>query len=181
MDDWESKYWAKKQQQMQQQGRPQAPRNPQDLPHFEPAHITQDKQRATNPGNGWRDVDPLTAMYTNMDGMASRGMGTQHQAVMVRPGAKYYKAVQADSFGTTMPLVRMCGAYNENVTREFEMLSECRCYVIDNLQQVDLSKMEPGRMVELVQVRAPFVGTILVEKSSIVGAGSSGGPQILKG
>lgn len=178
--DWEKKYWAQKQQQKQSNAYTRMPpTNPNELPHFEPAHVAADRQRATQPTDGWRDIDPLTAMYTNVDGMASRGMGPQVQTVLLRPGTKYYKAVQADSFGTTMPLVRNCGVYSENVQREFEMRQECRCYCIDNLEAVDLSNPDPQRMIELVELRAPFVGTILVEKRAILAP--AGGPQLLKG
>lgn len=176
-DDWEAKYWQQRAQQIQR-----AKTNPESLPHYEPAHVTQDKQRTLR-GNdgGWQDIDPVTAMYTNAHGMASRGMGPQVQTVMLKPGTVYYKAVDASGFGNTMPLVRKCGPYYENgVNREFEMMQECRCYVIDNLNTVDLSNIDPKRLVQLVQVRAPFVGTILVERGAVISP-SNRGPQVLKG
>lgn len=177
MDDWERKYWEKKQQQIQQ-GQ-QRPRNPQDLPHFEPAHVTQDRQRAHNAGNGWKEIDPLTSMYTNMDGMTSRGMGPQSKMVMVREGTLVYKAVQADGFGTTMPMVRSMGPAVGMVGKEFEMRGVTHCYLIDNLEVVDLSDINPQKMLHLVEVRAPFVGTLLVEKSAIIVPRGQGGPQVL--
>lgn len=174
MDDWEKKYWAQKMHQLQNK--------PQDLPHHEPAHITQDKQRAQQAGNQWREVDPLTAMYTNAQGMAARGMGPQHpqQMVQLREGAIYYKKVDAEGFGTTMPMVRSCGPTVGVVGKDFEMRQECHCYLIDNLQVVDLGNINPQKMLRLVEVRAPFVGTILVERSAVLDPGGRG-PKILKG
>lgn len=176
-NDWEAKYWQQRMQQIQK-----AKTNPESLPHYEPAHITQDKQRSVgNNGGQWQDIDPVTAMYTNMHGMAARGMGPQTQTVIIKPGTVYYKAVEASGFGNTMPLVRKCGPYHDNgANREFEMMQECKCYIIDNLNAVDLSNIDPKRLVQLVQVRAPFVGTILVERGAIAGA-SNRGPQVLKG
>jgi hypothetical protein len=174
-EDWEKKYWQQKTQQAQQ-----AKNNPQDLPHYEPAHVTQDKQRAQQPSTGWIDVDPLTAMYTNADGMASRGMGPQVQTVTLREGAAYYRPVQADNFGSSVPMVRSCGSFNGVKGREFEMRSECQCYLIDNLEVVDLSQINPQRMLRLIEIRAPFIGTILVEERFLV-CGGNDGPQILKG
>jgi hypothetical protein len=172
-DDWEAKYWQQRMNQIQQQ------QQPKQQPHYEPAHIAQQKMKPNN--GGWNDVDPITAIYSNMDGLASRGMGPQTQTVLVKPGTVYYKAIQAEGFGTTMPLVRNCGPYSDGNMREFEMLSECRCYVIDNLPAVDLSNLEPTRLKQLVQVRAPFIGTILIERSAIISPSISGSPQVLKG
>lgn len=176
MEDWEKKYWQQKVQ--QKSGQPQ---NPQDLPHYEPAHITQDKQRAQQAGDQWREIDPLTAMYTNQAGMASRGMGPQQaEVVQLREGAVYYRKVDAEGFGTTMPMVRSCGPIVGVVGKEFEKRQECHCYLIDNLQVVDLGDVNPQKMLRLVEVRAPFIGTVLVERSAVLDPASRG-PKVLKG
>jgi len=172
MDDWEKKYWAQKVQQFQTK--------PQDLPHYEPVHVTQDRQRAHQPGDQWREIDPLTAMYTNQQGMTSRGMGPQSQVVQLREGALYYRKVDAQAFGNTIPMVRSCGPAVGVNGKEFEMRQECQCYLIDNLEVVDLGNINPNKMLRLVEVRAPFIGTILVERSAVIDAGQKG-PRILKG
>ena len=134
MKDWEKQYWAKKQQQMQGQGHGQRrPRNPEDLPHFEPAHITQDRQRAQQKNNSWREIDPLTAMYINMDGMNARGRGPEAKIVFIREGARVYRSVEAQGFGNTMPIVRFAGPANNMSGKEFEMRGKTNCYVIDNM------------------------------------------------
>jgi len=173
-EDWERKYFERRAAQQQGQ-QPQGPRNPSDLPHFEPAHITQNRQRAAQQGGqhnmGWQDIDVTSAMYSNADGLASRNMGPQAQAqqqVMLREGAIYYRAIQADGFGTTMPMVRNCGPVVGVVGKEFELRGETSCYLIDNMDVVDLANINPQKMLSLVEIRAPFLGTLLVEKNSII-------------
>ena len=173
--DWEKQYWQQKIQQKQQ-----GTKNPQDLPHFEPAHVTQDKHRATGPNGQWQDVDPMTAMYTNAQGMSSRGMGPQVQTVYLREGATVYRAVQAESFGSTVPLVRNCGPTQGVGGKEFEMRGACSCYVIDSLEVIDMGNLDSKRSVQLVELRAPWIGTVLVEKNSILSS-QSAGLQVLKG
>lgn len=182
MDDWETKYWKQKQRQMQQRQGQQGhrgPQNPADLPHFEPAHVTQDRQRVQAPGDGWREVDPLTAMYTNMDGMNARGRGPQVQTVFLREGARVYRSVEAQGFGNTMPLVRYAGPAHDMSGKEFEMRGTTNCYVIDGMEVVDLSQVDDSKMVQLVEVKAPWVGTLLVEKNAIIVPRGQGGPQLL--
>lgn len=181
MDDWEKKYWSLKQQQKQNNSYTRMPpANPNDLPHYEPAHITNNKQRFSQQqhSNGWREIDPIGAMYANMERLQNN---LQSQVVFLRPGVKYYKSVQSNSFGSTMPLVKDCGVYNESNQKEFEMKNTCKCYIIDNLNTVDLSNLDPNRLVELVELRAPWIGSILVEKRYIIQARTNNGPQILKG
>jgi len=178
-DDWEKKYWERRAAQ-QQQGQPRV--NPSDLPHFEPAHITQDRQRRgqNNINNGWQDIDPTSAMYSNAAGLQSRGMGpqTNTQTVFLQEGAVYYKAVQTNGFGTTMPMVRNCGQAVGVVGREFEFHGETHCYLIDNMEVVDLGNINPQKMLNLVEIRAPFLGTLLVERNSIIDPRQVG-PQVL--
>jgi hypothetical protein len=52
------------------------------------------------------------------------------------------------------------GALNGVNGKEFAIMGEMRAYCVDNLPTIDLSKInqEPGRMLDLVRVRAPFAG-----------------------
>jgi hypothetical protein len=175
-DDWEKKYWAQRQQQLQKQS--------SQMPHYEPAHIAQDKMRAINgaqQNGGWRDIDPLTAMYTNADGLASRGMGPQQQIVSVREGAQYWRPVQAESFGGTVPMVRSCGPFVGASNKTFEMKNECSCYCIDNLKVIDLGKVDQSQMLRLIEIKAPWIGTVLVRREDIVSNSGEQGPRVLKG
>lgn len=119
-NDWEKKYWERRQQQLLQKS--------EALPHYEPAHVTQDRQRALNNTNQWKEIDPFTAMYTNQAGLSSRDMGPKVQVVQIKEGATYYKKVEGAEFGNTMPLVRNCGQASGIGGREFEMKSETNCY-----------------------------------------------------
>ena len=91
--DWESKYWQRRAEQKsaQTQGN-----TPEELPHYEPLHITQQREkraahRNSQTQDGWRDIDPITAMYMNQSAMAARGTGPSGQTVQLREGSVYYK------------------------------------------------------------------------------------------
>ncbi len=193
MPDWEKKYWAQKQKQMQQkQNNPnsnpdaftrQPPGNPEDLPHFDPNDLYKqmaDQSTQGQPGqDGWKDIDPMTAMFANQDALAARGTGPQTQPVMIKEGAVHYRPVDAQNFGTTMPLAKNCGPITNVNGKEFEMKGETNVYVIDGMNVVDMENLDPSRTKKLVEVSAPFMGKFLVEKSAIVGISGGGGPQVL--
>lgn len=172
MEDWESKYRRQKMQQLQNKS--------QNLPHYEPAHVAQDRLRTQIAGDQWKEIDPLTSMYMNQQNLSARGTGPQAQVVHLREGAFYYRKVEAQAFGNTTTMVRSCGPAVGVVGKEFEMRQECQCYLIDNLQVVDLGNIKSDKMLNLVEVRAPFIGTILVERNAVVDS-SHRGPKILKG
>lgn len=186
-DDWEKQYWAQKQQQANQQQGQRPQRRPEDMPHYEPLHVTQDRQRGHSPqqqrlpNDNWRDVDPMTARHTDQYGMATNALRQPQSVpmVMLREGAVYYKAVQVESFGTTTPMVRNCGPLEGVAGREFELKQETHCYVIDNMAVVDLGNVDPSKMIRLVEVCAPFIGSLLVDASAIIQGASGRGPQLL--
>lgn len=184
--DWEKKFWDQKQQQHQHG---HGTRRPEDLPHYEPLHVTQNRQRGEMPqqqrmpNDQWRDVDPMSARHMDQYGMATNAVRQPQSApmVMLREGAVYYKAVQVESFGTTTPMVRNCGPLQGVAGREFELKQETHCYVIDNMAIVDLGNVDPSKMIRLVEVSAPFIGSLLVDESAIVPVTQGAGPQLLKG
>jgi len=161
-EDWEAKYWANRAAQLQQQ-RPQyqQPTRPQ-VPEIDVAGMLM--QRAM------MGQQPM--------------MGTS--AVYLREGVNYYRQIQNnDGFGTTTALIKSMGPLNGVNGKEFTIMGELRAYCVDNLSTIDLSKIneEPQRMLDLVRVRAPFVGDLLVERSAIINNSnvSYGGRAILKG
>jgi len=190
--EWEKKYWADKQQQ-QQGGQPGHPS--QERPHFEPVHVTQDRERnAHNPQHNphaptgqWQDVDAMSMMRNNQQGgMAIPGMSPPPASegtpmVMLREGAKFYRAVQAEKWGHTQMMVRSGGEVQGVAGREFQLKGESQCYCIDSLPVVNLSQVYPQLMINLVEVSAPFMGTILVERSAVVPVTHNAGPQLLRG
>lgn len=180
--DWESKYWQRRAEQKsaQTQGN-----TPEELPHYEPLHITQQREkqaahRNSQAQDGWRDIDPITAMHMNQSAMAARGTGPSGQTVQLREGSVYYKKIDADAFGHTTTMVRTAGPVTGVENKEFELKQECNCYLIDNLQVVDLGSIEQSKMLKLVEVRAPFIGSLFVERSAIV-TPLSNEKQLLKG
>jgi len=191
--EWEKKFWAERQRTAGQQ-RGQQPQRPEEMPHYEPLHITQDRQRnAHNPHHNphaptdqWRDVDAMSMMQSRQSGMAIPGMGPPPATagapmVTLREGARFYRAVQAEKWGHTQKMVRSGGAVQGVAGREFQLKGETQCYCIDSLPVVDLSQINPQYMMNLVEVSAPFIGTILVERSAVVPVGQAGGQQLLKG
>lgn len=163
MDDWESKFWAAKQQQQQTQQRPQQ-------------RPFQGQPGPT--GNNFPEVD--------ITGRLQQRMMSQQPAsneVYLREGTQYYRQVQGDGFGAAVPLVRSMGPLANVSGKQFAVMGDMRGYCIDNLQQIDLSKIneQPERMLVLVKVRAPFVGDILVEKKSLIQNSINSGKGILRG
>jgi hypothetical protein len=165
MDDWEAKYWANRAAQIQQQ--PQRP---------------QYHQQPTRPQMPEVDVAGMLMQRAMMQQPTSPG------AVYLREGANYYRQIQnPDGWGTTTTLIRSMGALSGVANKEFAIMGEMRAYCVDDLPSIDLSKIneQPQRMKDLVRVRAPFAGDLLVERSAIVNGGgnntSYGGKSLLKG
>ena len=163
MEDWESKYWANRAAQLQQQ-----PQRPQ-------------YQQPTRSQVPEVDVAGMLMQRAMMQQPTSGG------AVYLREGANYYRQIQNnDGWGTTTPLIKSMGALNGVANKEFAIMGEMRAYCVDNLPTIDLSKIneEPQRMMNLVRVRAPFAGDLLVERSAIVNGNNGimhGGKSLLKG
>jgi len=164
MDDWEAKYWANRAAQIQQQ--PQRP---------------QYHQQPTRPQMPEVDVAGMLMQRAMMQQPTSSG------AVYLREGANYYRQIQnPDGWGTTTTLIRSMGALSGVANKEFAIMGEMRAYCVDDLPSIDLSKIneQPQRMKDLVRVRAPFAGDLLVERSAIVNGGNNtsyGGKSLLKG
>jgi hypothetical protein len=168
MDDWEAKYWANRAAQLQQQRgmQPQRPQYQQptrpQIPEVDVAGMIMQRAMMQQPQNG------STPVY-------------------LREGANYYRQIQnPDGWGTTTTLIRSMGALSGVANKEFAIMGEMRAYCVDDLPSIDLSKIneQPQRMKDLVRVRAPFAGDLLVERSAIVNGGNNvsyGGKSLLKG
>lgn len=189
-DDWEAEYWKRKKKQLankQNQPAPDDPSNytrmpqgnPEDLPHFDPndlyKQMAQQGQPQQSP-DGWKDVDPMASLM----GRQMAAQGPQTKPCTLREGAIHYRPVDAQNFGTTMPLAKNCGPLSQVQGKEFELGNETNVYIIDGMNVVDMEHVDPSRTKQLVEVSAPFTGKILVEKSAIIGIQGGGGPQMLK-
>lgn len=91
-------------------------------------------------------------------------------------GHTFYQPLQIQGFGTTQPLAKTGGQIRGVQGRQFQVEGTVTAYVVDGLQTIDLSKMEPGRLRPLVRVSAPLLGTFLVPQEAIQEM-SGGGPQ----
>lgn len=96
-------------------------------------------------------------------------------------GQTFYQSLQIQGFGTTQPLAKTGGRIQGVQGRQFQIEGTVTAYVVDGLQTIDLSKMEPGRLRSLVRVTAPLLGTFLVPQEAIQETGGSqgGGRQML--
>lgn len=166
--DWEAKYWANRAAQKQREQRPQVP-----------GHTPLTREPPA------REIDATTIMQQRLLGGLATNSSTDESAkrVFLREGATYYKQIQGDGFGSAVPLVRSMGGLSNVTGKEFVFMGDYRGYCIDNLNQVDMSKVNenPDRMLSLVRVRAPFVGDILVPRTAIIEVSGPGGRQLLRG
>ena len=89
-------------------------------------------------------------------------------------GHTFYQSLQIQGFGTTQPLAKTGGQIKGVQGRQFQVEGMVTAYVVDGLQTIDLSKMEPGRLKPLVRVTAPLLGTFLVPQEAIQEMGGSG-------
>lgn len=169
---WEKKYWANRARQLQ--GLP--PERSAHVPNM-PHHQSMD---------GEVDVTSLLASRLNQQlsnapyqGMIMNPQVPQQQSAnmcTLAEGHEYYIKIQTGEFGGHNVLVRTVGVLQNLQGRTFEILSEVKAYVIDNLPAVDLSKIhEYDQKIsnQLVCVRAPFIGTILVKKEAVQQSGTA--------
>jgi hypothetical protein len=189
--DWEKKYWANRlQQKTSGQHQQQMPQQP----HYEPLHVTQARLKGQDPNQLMRSLGVQIDGFSNMDDprvMASREITGQLSArdqvtgakvVMLREGARYFRQVQSEAYGVSIPLLRSMGQITNATGREFELRGPSRGYIIDGLNVIDAGKMNesPERFVSLMKVRAPFIGDIFVESSAVIES-FNGGRTILRG
>jgi hypothetical protein len=188
--DWEKKYWANRLQQKTSGQNQQMPQQP----HYEPLHVTQARTRGQDPNQLIRSLGVQIDGFSNMDDprvAASRELTGQLSArdqvpggkvVMLREGARYFRQVQSEAYGVSIPLLRSMGQITNVTGREFELRGPSRGYVIDGLNVIDAGKMNesPERFVSLIKVRAPFVGDIFVESSAVIES-FNGQRSILRG
>jgi len=158
LPDWEKQFWANKERQL--------------------------AQKQSVPQNG-REIDAGALM--SQRAMTNQALGSNSggsAAVMLREGMPYYKLIpNPDGFGTTTPLIRHMGPLSQVAGKEFVVMNEIRAYLVDNSPVVDLSKISssPEKFLNLIRVRAPFAGDILVAKEAVVFSTSGISRGVLKG
>lgn len=168
----------------------------EDMPHFTPAHTDQQNIQLPNvpqPPNGG-EIDLTARLQQRLQQQPQMNPPVQNRDMphysgptanvcMVRENITAYRQVQSQSFGSTTPLVIGIGPLNGVAGKQFENKGLVSCYLVDNMQTIDLAEMSehPERMIRLVQISAPFIGTLLVPESAIVSSTSNQGAQILRG
>lgn len=177
-DDWEKEYWAKRAQ-GQDLSKPSTMRSG---PNFGM------KPNGPLPRNG-QDYDITDALQSRVAQKAAEqmsGAGGGRTADLVE-GMPYYTNLKAQAFGHTIPLFKTAGVIGGPTSRGVTVKGEVKGYLIDNLQSVDMAKIneEPERMVVLVEINVPYLGTFLVKKEAVINRSGSGmlanGRQVLKG
>ena len=120
-------------------------------------------------------------------GMQQPQQQQQTQVCRLQEGYTFFRAMQTQGFGATVPLVRPGGSIPGNISStEFQIKGIRNVYIIPPQQTVvDMAQIQanPQMLTQLVEVTAPMVGTFLVPREAIMGGqqqGQPGGQQILR-
>lgn len=151
---------------------------------------------ASNPNNGgWKEIDltdrfrgmiPQTPIQPLMGPNASPQVPQyipkqepgQPTVVYLREGLKSYRKLEIDS---PVPVAIEVGPIHNVAGKEFEFAGRIKVYLTENINKpIDLSRIDHSKFINLVIVKAPFVGAMLVPEAAIIKANDQN-PQILKG
>lgn len=109
----------------------------------------------------------------------------QHQApraqvVFVKEGARAYRQLEAQGYGSNMPIARLSGPIQGVQGRQFEFKGIVEAYILEGDDPVDLANPNPAQIKRLAVVQAPFIGKFLVSESAVF---NGTGPErsLLKG
>lgn len=149
-------------------------------------------QPAPNNG-GWKDANiDLSGMIPRTINQPLMGPGIPQNVpqytpkqepnspstVYLREGIKSYRKLEIDG---PMPVAIEIGPIANVVGKEFQYCGKIKVYLAESMHKpIDLSNVDHSRMINLVIVRAPFQGTMLVPESAIIKSGNAG-QQILRG
>lgn len=151
MEDWEKKYFAIRAQQKQQQN-----------------SSREDQVKNLKSGLDWKEAD-ISSFLTNK--LISQNVNQNNSnAVHLKEGYEYYKVINSQNFGHSIPLVRNMGTLSNVNNIEFVIMEEIKVFCVDNMNVVDLSKIneQPEKYLTLIKVRSALNGDLLVNKSAIV-------------
>lgn len=173
----------------------------QEMPHHEPAHKTQNKslddalnsipgmppQVPANDGGALRQrptVDNALAMriaqLASQQPPPAPPQAPQAKVVFIKEGVRAYRQLEAQGYGSNMPLARLVGPVQGVDGREFEFKGIVQAYILEGDGPVDLANVNPAQIVKLAVVQAPFIGKLLIPESAVF---SGGAPKrsLLKG
>jgi hypothetical protein len=131
-----------------------------------------------SPGGSTHGPMPGHMLATGQQRSQQQG---QQQVCTLMEGHTFYQPLQIQGFGTTQPLAKTGGQIKGVQGRQFQVEGSVTAYVVDGLQTIDLSKMEPGRLKTLLRVTALLLGTFLVPQEAIqeMGGGPGANRQLL--
>jgi hypothetical protein len=153
------------------------------------------QERSTNNNNGWKEIDldrrlggmipqtptrPLTGpgQAPNVPQFNQMMSPTSPATVFLREGHTAYKKLEIES---PIPVALETGPLYNVIGKEFEYCGKVKVYLAESMYKpIDLGRADPNKFINLVMVRAPFLGTILVPESAVIKK-TQPGAQILKG
>lgn len=161
-----------------------------ELPHHEPAHVTQARnmpqqllQRQQQMNAHSKDLDVSNLLQQKMLSAQTGG-----QAVSLRDGFPFYKAIDSQGFGHTVTLAKKAGTTGGPTAKSVFLKNERKCLVVDDIQSIDFSKINEAspNIITLVEITVPYIGGFLVQKEAIVSnnvnlTSPGNSRQILKG
>lgn len=129
-------------------------RNPGSVPEVDMTALLQQRMRSQgSPGNSFE--------------IPGQQQPARSSLCTLQEGHTFYSPLKVEAFGTTQPLAKTGGTIKGVQGRQFQIEGQVTAYVVDGLQTVDLSKMDPSRLKPLYRVTAPLLGTFLVPQEAI--------------
>jgi hypothetical protein len=138
----------------------------------------------------WQEVNPATRLMQQQmaQQQAYNTMGAppppqQQQVVRLWEGADFYRPVETGGFGGMTILCRAGGRVPANWAVDFEARGIRSCYIVPlNETRVDMAKIQsnPQLLTQLVEVRSPMIGVILVPQQAIMNQQFTQPRQVLR-
>lgn len=91
-------------------------------------------------------------------------------------GHQFFLPLETQGFGSTQVMAKKGGVLQGIQGRQFKLEEQVSAYVIDGLQTIDLSRMEPSRLLTLVRVSQPGQRPFLVPLQAVQEA-TNGRPE----
>ena len=151
------------------------------------------KQPAQTNNGGWKDIDVnLGSMIPRNTNWPLSGPGKEPNiakmnpvkpqnsvpVVYLREGSKSYRKLEIES---PMPVAIEVGPVNGMVGQEFEYCGIVKVYITEHHgRPVDFSRIDHSKIINLVMVKANFLGTFLVPESAVIKPQNEG-QKLLKG
>lgn len=128
--------------------------------------------------NGWIDINQqqlrnslqrqvpenIALPQTQYEQPVNSGLG---RMCTLSEGYQYFQPLKTGGFATTMTLAKSAGTIRGVQGKSFEIREIVECYIIDGLESIDLSSIDPNRKKHLVCISIPMQGVALVPREAI--------------